>query len=232
MQPSSRSTTDGPSTPGPSARQIAAIYTRLAAVYDVWAWALERRSLSAALSRAGLRDGEAVLEVAVGSGRVFREVLRRNPSGRNVGTDLAAGMLAQTRARAERTGVPFALELADARRLPFEDASFDLVLCNNMLGLLPGADVAPAVRELLRVLRPGGRLALVMMKHPERTIPRWIYRLGAMRLGGWRDVELAPILRANGLPDVQREVVTQLGFPSEILLGRKPRPAPVDGEEV
>src|SRR5829696_9261369 len=62
-------------------------YSRVAGIYDAWTWFTESRSLSAALEEAAIRDGDSVLEVAVGTGITFREVLRRNPSGRNVGID-------------------------------------------------------------------------------------------------------------------------------------------------
>ncbi len=205
----------------PSTRQLEAIYSRFAGMYGAWTWLLETRSLDAAVELAGIRDGEAILEVAVGSGHVFGHLLRKNPSGRNVGVDLTDAMLAKTREKAERTNVPFVLERADARSLRFEDASFDVVLSNNMLGLLPRADVVPVVREMTRVLRPGGRLVLVTMACPRRVFPRWLYEMTAMRLGGWADVELEPTVRACGFDDVTRRVVTQLGFPSEILFARK-----------
>jgi len=57
---------------------------------------------------------------------------------------------------------------------------------------------------------------------PERRALRWIYRFGAMRLGGWADVVLEPFVRKAGLKDVRREVVPQLGCPSEILSARRP----------
>jgi ubiquinone/menaquinone biosynthesis C-methylase UbiE len=205
-----------------STEQIATIYTRLAAVYGAWTWMLERESLQRALTLAAIADGESVLEVAVGSGYVFREILRRNASGRTVGIDLTDAMLRHTRCKAERTGVPFVLQQGDARNLPFEDASFDLVLSNNMLGLLPHADAERAVREMVRVLRPGGRMVLVTMVLPRRRVPRWLYRWGAMRLGAWTEVAVESIVRACGIADVQRDVVTQLGFPSEVLCARKP----------
>jgi ubiquinone/menaquinone biosynthesis C-methylase UbiE len=207
---------------GERRRDVVAMYTRVAVVYDAWTWLLERRSLLAALDRAAIRDGCAVLEVAVGTGLVFREVLRRNPSGRNAGIDLTEAMLRRARRKAERTGAPFSLEVGDARRLAFDDASFDVVLSNNMLGLLSAPDIAAVMGELRRVLRPGGRLVLVTMLRPERRVSRWIYQLGAMRLGGWSDVVLEPFVRDAGFKDVRREVVTQLGVPSEILAARKP----------
>ena len=199
------------------------MYTRLSTVYDVWTWMFERSGLERALELADITDGESVLEVAVGSGYAFREVLRRNGSGRNVGTDLTDAMLRKTRNKAKRTGVSFELEQGDARDLPFDDASFDLVLSNNMLGLLPPEDATRVVHEMARVLRPGGRMVLVVMTTPEQSLSRWVYRLGAMRLGGWAhiDVELGSLVRACGLDDTHGEVVTQLGFPSEILLARK-----------
>ena len=210
----------------PSTEQIAATYSKLSLVYGAWTWVLERESLERALALADIADGESVLEVAVGSGYVFREVLRRNASGRNIGTDLTAAMLRKTRRKAERARVPFVLERGDARSLPFDDARFDLVINNNMLGLLTRTDAERAVHEMVRVLRPGGRLILVTMTLPRRRISRWIYRLSAMRLGGWTEVELDSIVRACGLPDAHREVVTQLGFPSVILWARKPPSEP------
>ena len=110
---------------------LAVTYGRLAPVYDAWTWLTERKSLRVALDRAAIRDGESILEVAVGTGFVFREVLRRNPSGRNVGIDLTDGMLRRARGKAERTGVPFELVLGDARRLAFPAETFDVVLLNH-----------------------------------------------------------------------------------------------------
>ena len=202
-----------------SPEQIEAIYTRLAIVYDAWTWMLERKGLHAALDHADIRDGESILEVAVGSGQVFREVLRRNRNGRNVGVDLTDAMLRKTRRKALRTGVPFVLECADARRLPFGDASFDLVLNNNMLGLLPRSEVEPVLAEMKRVLRPGGRLVAVLMSRPRHRLPRWIYQLGVGRLGAWSDVDLGAFTRVFGR--VEHAMVTQLGFPSEILCARR-----------
>jgi ubiquinone/menaquinone biosynthesis C-methylase UbiE len=203
-------------------RDVAAIYSRLAFVYGAWTWMTERKSLHVALSRAAIKDGEAILEIAVGTGLVFREVLLRNPSGKNVGVDLTDAMLRRTRRKAERTGVPFSLELGDARALTFDSGTFDLVLNNNMLGLLPLSDVGPVLGEMLRVIRPGGRLVLVSMVCPDHPVSRWMYQLGAGRLGGWSDVQLEPLMRAAGFTSVRREVVTQLGFPSEILIGQRP----------
>ena len=206
----------------PGDRDIVARYSRLAFIYDFWTWMTERRSRLAALSRAGIRDGEEILEIAVGTGFVFREMLLRNPSGQNVGIDVTEAMLRRTRRKAERTGVPFVLEIGDGRALSFDADSFDLVLSNNMLGLLPKDDVLLVLREMLRVLRPGGRIVLATMSCPARRVPGWIYRLGAKRLGAWRDVQLDPLVRVAGFADARGEVVSQLGIPTEVLVAQKP----------
>src|SRR4029078_7428038 len=72
--------------------RIAAVYTLLAIVYDIWTWFTESKSLHTAVSSAAISNGEAVLEVAVGTGVVFREILRQNPSGRNIGIDITKAM--------------------------------------------------------------------------------------------------------------------------------------------
>jgi len=205
---------------------VVGLYSRVAAIYDAWTWFTETKSLHAALERARIRDGEAVLEVAVGTGIAFREILKRNPSGRNVGIDLTASMLRRARQKAERIGVPHELLVADARSLSFEDKSFDVVVNNNMLGLLPQADLAPILSEMSRVLRPGGRLVIVTMMRPATRFADWIYRVGAEWLGGWRAVDIEPLVGDAGFESVSREVVMQLGIPSEVLIARKAGSSP------
>ncbi|RSN45906.1 SAM-dependent methyltransferase [Amycolatopsis sp. WAC 04197] len=97
-----------------------------------------------------------VLEVAVGTGLN----LPLYPDGVTLtGIDLSDGMLAIARGRAERLGHPVTLRRADAHDLPFEADSFDTVVCT--LGLCAIPDDGRALREMARVLRPGGRLILL-----------------------------------------------------------------------
>jgi ubiquinone/menaquinone biosynthesis C-methylase UbiE len=100
----------------------------------------------------GQAAGE-VLEVAVGTGLN----LPHYPAGVTLtGIDLSDGMLELARARA---GDGVTLRQADAHDLPFDDASFDTVVCT--LGLCAIPDPGVAIAEMVRVLRPGGRLILV-----------------------------------------------------------------------
>lgn len=96
-----------------------------------------------------------VLEVAVGSGRNFSYY----PEGiRLSGFDLSPAMVELARARAEELGLEVDLQVADAARLPYADASFDTVICTYSLCAIP--DPVAAVREMHRVLRPGGQAVL------------------------------------------------------------------------
>jgi ubiquinone/menaquinone biosynthesis C-methylase UbiE len=82
--------------------EIPALYDSLAPIYDSWAFFTESKSRKRAIELSGLRDGEAVLEVAVGTGLMFDQIVRRNPHGKNLGIDLSAGMLQKARERLAR----------------------------------------------------------------------------------------------------------------------------------
>lgn len=82
--------------------EVRSTYERIAPVYDLWAMLTESRARRRCIETAGIRDGESVLEVAVGTGLTFAEVLRANPSGRNEGVDLTAGMLRRAESRARK----------------------------------------------------------------------------------------------------------------------------------
>lgn len=100
-----------------------------------------------------LDECSSVLDVGCGPGYLWRS-RSLPPHTRIVATDLSFGMVSE--ARAQIITQRFAFATADAQTLPFADASFDLVVANHMLYHVP--DLPAALREFVRVLRPGGRL--------------------------------------------------------------------------
>jgi len=110
------------------------------------------------LACALLRPGERVLDVACGTGLVsFAAAVAVKPAGRVVGVDLSERMVAAARHRADAHRVDnVAFARGDAERIVAPAASFDAALC--ALGLMYLPDPVAALREMRRVLRPGGRV--------------------------------------------------------------------------
>lgn len=205
-------------------------YRRIAPIYDLWARLTETRARDRCLALAAVHDGEAVLEVAVGTGLAFEKILAMNPSGRVEGIDLTEAMLRRAESRAAASGHPnYRLAVGDAYALPFPDDAFDLLVNNYMFDLLPERDFGRVLGEFRRVLRPGGRLVLANMTDGRRWyqgIWTLVYRLSPALLGGCRGVSLVPYLMAAGFGDIRRETVSQSTFPSEVILAKVPLPAP------
>jgi SAM-dependent methyltransferase len=110
------------------------------------------------IESAGLRPGESVLDIATGTGFVARAAAPLvGTVGRVTAADLNPDMIAMAQAACAdvRPAIEFTVAPADA--LPFPDASFDAVLCQQGMQFFPDLDAA--VAEAVRVLRPGGRLA-------------------------------------------------------------------------
>ena len=207
--------------------EVPKMYSRLARVYEVWAKLTESRPRRRVLELAGVRDGEAVLEVATGTGVQLVQLARRNPTGRVAGVEVADGMLAETRKRLRAAGLEGHVELvkASALALPFEDGAFDLLTNGYMLDLLPLDEIPRALREFRRVLRPGGRLVMSNMTKGERPLHRiWdrLYERGIVLTANCRGVLAAPVLDELGFEDVRREYLAQMAFPTEIVVARKP----------
>ena len=116
------------------------------------------------VERVGLRGGERVLDVACGTGVVAHHAAARvGPVGAVTGLDLNEGML--TVARAQARDVSFVQ--GDAAAMPFADDTFDAVLCQHALAFVP--DRGAVLREMRRVLAPGGRLGLVVGRSVARN---------------------------------------------------------------
>ncbi len=174
------------------------------------------------VARAQPKPGERVLDVACGTGIVVREVLPVvGSTGRVAGVDFNPAMLAVARTRVPG-GAPVEWYEASAEALPFSDAAFDLVLCQQGLQFFP--EKPGAIREFRRVLAPGGRVALSVWRTLEHNPVHEAMNEVVVRHLGTPTIaaafsgnapELEALLSGSGFEDVAIEPVSMtLRFPS------------------
>jgi ubiquinone/menaquinone biosynthesis C-methylase UbiE len=202
------------------------IYDAIAAVYPVSTFFFHSRAHQCALRNAGIKDGMSVLEIATGSGEMFRRLVRANPAGRTFGLDLSPNMAARTqhRARKEFPGAQSHCGAVDVRSMPFEDASFDAVVCCYLFELLARDDIRLTLREIRRVLRARGTFALVVIGQDAKIFNRLYSVAGKLVPAFWgRQVEHAvpELIQEAGLQLTTSHVVRQSGYPSRVLVARR-----------
>jgi ubiquinone/menaquinone biosynthesis C-methylase UbiE len=207
-------------------KDIPKIYRSIAPIYDLWGTLTETKARKRCLDLAQINNGENILEVAVGTGAAFAEILKKNQSGRNNGIDLTNEMLGRAKKKAQKSGLNnYHLALGDAYNLAYDNDSFDLVFNNYMFDLLPERDFPVVLNEFKRVLRPGGRLLMANMTksmHWYNSIWEVVYGLSPELLGGCRGVCLLPYIESAGFINTKREFISQMTFPTEIICGMKP----------
>ncbi|MEU5975600.1 class I SAM-dependent methyltransferase [Streptomyces sp. NPDC047315] len=183
--------------------------------------------VEALLDVAGLRPGLALIDVACGTGFVARGAAVRMAGwgSRVVGVDLVPGMLRTAAARAADDGVVVEWQEAEAGDLPYAGGAFDVALCQQGVQFFP--DRGAAVAEFVRVLRPGGRVAVTAWVEAARSpffaAQQQAYEeVGGVELGEWCGSafgcsadELTGLFGAYGLRDVAaREVVAEVRLPA------------------
>src|SRR5438874_6798841 len=139
-----------------------------------------------------VRGCRRILDAGCGNGRYSRWLLKHaDPDAHVTAFDLSPRMLRRARRRLKSERVTFAV--ADLTRLPYADASFDAAVCGWVLEHLP--DPRLGLRELARVLRPGGRLLLLTTE--DNVTGRWCGRLWHCRT--YRRTELRRVCAECGL---------------------------------
>jgi SAM-dependent methyltransferase len=183
-----------------------------------------------------IQHGERVLEVGCGSGVVLRDIARRvGSSGQAVGLDYSSAFLKVAHELAEQAGLADRIELqqGDARALTLEDAQFDVVLAATSLAHIPDGELA--VPEMVRVTRPGGRVAVFerdtdasIISHPDRETTRRIVQAGSdySTVDGWLARRMPGLFVQAGLEDVRVQAFTPFerdpaGFYGMLLWSRR-----------
>ncbi|HEY2283302.1 MAG TPA: class I SAM-dependent methyltransferase [Solirubrobacteraceae bacterium] len=154
-------------------RGLPARYDELSAALSFWQDPRWRRALVDEIEPPA---GQRVLDVATGTGMVAAELLTRDRDRTVVGLDQSAEMLARARARFDAGPDSERVELltGQAERLPFADGAFDALTFTYLLRYVD--DPPATMRELARVLAPGGRIASLEFGVPPRAVPRLAWR--------------------------------------------------------
>lgn len=193
-------------------------YSLIAPFYDMAGGTLapwRRRSIE----MLGLEPGESVLLVGAGTGLDLPFM----PGGVAItAVDITPAMVERLRRRAAKLGMAVDARVMDGQALAFPDGSFDAVILHLILAVIP--DPYACIREAERVLRPGGRLAILDKFLPDNQAPSAVRRLANLVtnfIATDINRQVGPILAATQL-QVQRQEPAGFGGLLQILLCRKP----------
>ena len=129
---------------------------------------------------------QRILDIACGTGDFSLAIARRTHTDSLItGLDLSEGMLTVMREKVEKAGLSERISClqGDSESMPFQDGSFDVVTI--AFGIRNFEHREAALREILRVLRPGGRLVILELSVPENKLLRWAYNLYFMHFVPW-----------------------------------------------
>ena len=192
--------------------QVRAMFDRIAGFYDVMnsvmTVGLHHRWRARAADLAAVGPGSRVLDVATGTGDLAVELAGRvAPDGEVIGSDFSEEMLAHARAKAPS----IRFEWGNALELPYPDDSFDAATVG--FGARNFSDLDRGLRELARVVRPGGRVVVLEITTPQRPPLSWFFDL-------WFD-RLVPLMgRVAGDPDAYTYLPSSVRrFPDARALG-------------
>jgi demethylmenaquinone methyltransferase/2-methoxy-6-polyprenyl-1,4-benzoquinol methylase len=205
-------------------RHVRRVFDSVARRYDlmndVMSLGLHRVWKAIAIAQAQIRPGQAVLDVASGTGDLALAFAQRvGPAGSVVMTDINAQMLARGRDRLIDAGYPVPAMVCDAEHLPFEDRSFDRVMV--AFGLRNMTHKDQALSEMYRVLKPQGKL--LVLEFSEVVPPlRRLYDHYSFKVLPWlgqkiaNDAEsyayLAESIRMHPGPEALKEMMHSAGF--------------------
>ncbi len=190
--------------------RISKVYDVLAPVYGRVVPGLYELATLRAAQRLSAGAPATILEVGVGPGHILTAVGRRNKSAMAVGVDVSMGMLHQSKRRLKKRIVEATLVLGDAVQLPFRDGSFEGVVTSFLLDLFRQEQIPDALREMCRVLAPGGRIVVATLQFSSpiwRQLGLWAHRFLPGVVKRIQPVDFREFLEGTGLRVLQDEQI-------------------------
>jgi demethylmenaquinone methyltransferase/2-methoxy-6-polyprenyl-1,4-benzoquinol methylase len=211
-----------------SKRDAKRYYDRISIYYDFIVGPFERKYSQQALKMLSIDRGETVLEIGIGTGHCLNSVAGLvGKAGIVCGIDISPGMLAITKKRLDKARQEGNTSLCcgDASRLPFGSAIFDAVFISFTLELFDTPEIAVVLREIKRVLNPGGRLGVVSMSRAGgRTAPVRLYEWAHRRWPKYMDcrpIYVEASIGNAGYVVRKRRKASLFGLPLEIVVAGK-----------
>lgn len=211
-----------------SKAQAAASYNRLSRWYDWMAGITEKKYRDLGLQVLAAQPGEQVLEIGFGTGHGILALARAvGPTGKVCGIDISEGMrtIAEKRVRQGGVSAWVDLRVGDAAQLPCEPGSLDAIFMSFVLELFDTPEIPQVLAECYRILRPGGRIVLVVMVKPERaSLAVWIYEWAHARwpvLVDCRPIDAREALQEARFTLDRAQRLIMWGLPVDVIRARK-----------
>ncbi len=163
--------------------------------YDIFShfydWIISLHSKDKSLSlrhylvkKTGARSRDKALDLCTGTGSVATVMSEYVPEGMVVGVDFSMGMLRKAREKAVQRGLKNVFfVVADAASLPFKPDAFNVVTCSHAIYELTGQTRRSALKEIKRILSPGGSFCMMEHEEPKKSFIRVLYNIRLLSMG-------------------------------------------------
>lgn len=205
---------------------LRSFYDQASTHYDAWAKLFETRSKSRILSRLALKPTDHALDLGVGTGHLFQEIVKQTSEGFACGVDLSKQMLDRARMKLG-TIDPSRYRLVEGDVLSYSDQrKYSAVVSTHVIELLKPDQYAAFTESLKRHLKPGARFAVSGMAEGRGVryfFSRKICRSHPLWNGGFDAQALSKHLKEAGLSVTAIETIDQFTFKTIILFGERPQ---------
>ena len=200
-------------------------FKKVAWFYDVWGRITESKAIEKVIEYAGIKGGEKVLEIACGTGVVLEKLIKSNRQGSTIGIDLSPSMLDKARKRLKNiVNADYELKEGNVLYLEFQNNTFDIVINNFMVDLMPEDTFEMIAAEFFRILKPGGIVVVSTFSFGTKKSNRFWFRIAKNfpdLLTGCRPVSFIKYLTRAGFVIREDIEVSQNTFPSEVIKAQK-----------